>query len=218
MNFCTNCGQKPNGIATFCMGCGTPLTKTTNLSNWDKQNGENINANTEIKDNLVKTCSKCGKEVTGTIKFCTDCGNSLGDENNDNQTVTQHNCSNCGKELNPDAKFCMGCGTSKDGGVNTHSNIQTMNNHQQNKEIVNGKNTLANVSYWSGIVSIGTDVLFFITPIGWLFLIISTILEITAVITGITALSLKQDEKKAKHGITLGAIGLVLGLLFLLIN
>jgi len=68
------------------------------------------------------------------------------------------------------------------------------------------KDFLANISRITGWVSIATDflVIFGMTQ----FDLVSFVLELTAVGTGVVAILLGQDKRKAKMGIILGGIGL----------
>jgi len=74
------------------------------------------------------------------------------------------------------------------------------------------KNLLANISYITGWASFATDllVIFGMTQ----FDPVSLVLEITAIGTGVVALILRQDKKKAGTGILLGAIGVGFRLFF----
>ena len=74
------------------------------------------------------------------------------------------------------------------------------------------KDLLANISQITGFVSIGTDVLYIMGHTQ--FDMASLALEIAAIGTGVTALALKQDKKKAQTGIILGALGIILRLFF----
>ena len=66
--------------------------------------GVNMAGNTQapVQNNDLKTCTNCGKPVSG--KFCSECGTAVADE--------PKKCSNCGAVPNPGAKFCTQCGQS----------------------------------------------------------------------------------------------------------
>ena len=66
---------------------------------------------------------------------------------------------------------------------------------------------IANISQITGFVSIGTDILVIMGMTQ--FDTASLVLEIGAIGTGILALLLGQDKRKASTGILLGAIGVV---------
>ena len=74
------------------------------------------------------------------------------------------------------------------------------------------KDLLANISQITGFVSIGADILHIMGHTQ--FDMVSLALEITAIGTGVTALALKQDKKKAQTGIILGVLGIILRLFF----
>jgi len=74
------------------------------------------------------------------------------------------------------------------------------------------KDLIANISQITGFVSIGTDVLVIMGMTQ--FDTASLVLEIGAIGTGVVALALKQDKKKASTGILLGAIGIAFRLFF----
>lgn len=48
-------------------------------------------------------CPKCGAAISGSVKFCPECGAS-----------TKAKCAKCGAEMASDAKFCPECGTKAD--------------------------------------------------------------------------------------------------------
>jgi len=74
------------------------------------------------------------------------------------------------------------------------------------------RDLVANLAQATGYVSIAAD---FIYIFGMTqFDLISLILEITAIGTGIVARLLGQDKKKANTGIVLGAIGIAFRLFF----
>jgi len=74
------------------------------------------------------------------------------------------------------------------------------------------KDLLANISQITGFVSIATDVLVITGMTG--FDTASLVLEIGAIGTGVVAIALGQDRKKASTGILLGAIGIAFRLFF----
>ena len=74
------------------------------------------------------------------------------------------------------------------------------------------KDLLANISQITGFVSIGTDILVIMGMTQ--FDTASLVLEIGAIGTGVVALILGQDKKKASTGILLGAIGILFRLFF----
>ena len=75
-------------------------------------------------------------------------------------------------------------------------------------------NLLANIALIAGLLSIATDILIIFEIMQ--FESVSFALEIIAVGTGLVALVLGQDKRKAKAGIILGGIGLGFRLLFML--
>lgn len=52
----------------------------------------------------LKVCPSCGKQVSPTAKFCSECGAKL---------PIKKFCAECGKELSSTAKFCPECGTKQ---------------------------------------------------------------------------------------------------------
>jgi len=61
------------------------------------------------KPNMV-TCPKCQFSNVQHSKFCSNCGNSLGDNANQSTPSPVIHCNSCGKPLKEGAKFCMHCG------------------------------------------------------------------------------------------------------------
>jgi len=96
-----------------------------------------------------------------------------------------------------------------------------LNNNAEFNETVNQEPTVAetksndlfaNLAFGAGWASFGADMLVIFGMHG--FDLISLILEVTAIGTGLIALALKQDRKKATTGITLGLIGVAIRLFF----
>ncbi len=54
--------------------------------------------------NDLKICSSCGKQVSKTAKFCSECGTKL---------PSTKFCAECRKELSSSAKFCPECGAKQ---------------------------------------------------------------------------------------------------------
>lgn len=78
-------------------------------------------------------CTKCGKQLEDTLKFCTGCGSPIV-----NQIENKNLCTNCGKELQDNQSFCTACGTPVNAknlpSINTPVVIppqNQQNNHQQ---------------------------------------------------------------------------------------
>lgn len=63
-----------------------------------------VNGSGQVAQPQVQAkCPKCGAAISGSIKFCPECGAS-----------TKAKCAKCGAEMASDAKFCPECDTKAD--------------------------------------------------------------------------------------------------------
>ena len=58
------------------------------------------------------SCTKCGKEVFATNKFCTACGTQVPEQGAGERPLF---CAKCGKEMPEASKFCTACGAQASG-------------------------------------------------------------------------------------------------------
>ena len=60
---------------------------------------------------MIASCRECGTELSGTAKFCPDCGTSVAVGEGDGARA----CAICGQPLVPEALYCPACGNAAGG-------------------------------------------------------------------------------------------------------
>ena len=79
-------------------------------------------SNNNDGNNDVK-CTNCGASISTNAKFCSECGTTIDDkQNNDGDTFE---CSNCGEINFVNAKFCSECGVDFNSSSNNSTNNDT---------------------------------------------------------------------------------------------
>ncbi len=58
----------------------------------------------------MTNCPNCNTQIEEDLKFCTDCGTKI-EQNNNQQIVEKMNCPKCSAKIPPNNKFCVECGT-----------------------------------------------------------------------------------------------------------
>lgn len=120
-------------------------------------------SNNNDGNNDVK-CTNCGANVSTNAKFCSECGTTIDDkQNNDGDTFE---CSNCGEINFVNAKFCSGCGvdfnSSSNNSTNNDSSIKnddldyTLIREQMNIYCNGGRYNIHNNVLYSVNISNGT--------------------------------------------------------------
>lgn len=70
----------------------------------DEESQQEVNS--DWKQTKRASCSQCGAALSGSVKFCPECGAKI---------ITVKHCTECGAKLDPGAKFCGECGTKAAG-------------------------------------------------------------------------------------------------------
>lgn len=72
--------------------------------------GMNFDTGTTVIRQELRSCHKCGVMNSVEGKFCSGCGQALGNAQQGTPLVSKIKCLECGHELTAGAKFCPGCG------------------------------------------------------------------------------------------------------------
>ncbi len=99
---------KNEGLGGAFMGAGVGIGAGAGMGNVFADAFKNTSSPSyqeqQSTTSTKKTCPSCGKAVSSTAKFCSECGAKI---------PTKNFCSNCGHELSGSAKFCPECGTKQ---------------------------------------------------------------------------------------------------------
>ncbi|MBE7083056.1 MAG: zinc-ribbon domain-containing protein [Clostridiales bacterium] len=95
---------KNEGMGGAFMGAGVGIGAGAGMGGIFADAFKTSTNQNKTQSNEQKICPTCGKQVSITAKFCSECGAKL---------PTKKFCSECGKELSANAKFCPECGTKQ---------------------------------------------------------------------------------------------------------
>lgn len=111
---CSQCGKLIGKNVMFCNFCGATATKGKEVG--EKNYSETLrlqqsNQAIQMEKTNRTICSKCGKIISKSVRFCNFCGNPALQISNENAINNEFVvCNSCGKSVNNKIKFCVYCG------------------------------------------------------------------------------------------------------------